>query len=654
MIGTYALSSGYYDAYYGQAQRVRTLVRRDFDTAFAQVDLIVSPTSPTVAFGLGTRTADPLAMYQSDICTIPVNLAGLPAISIPCGLAGHLPVGFQLMGPAFSENRLLQRGPRPRRGDRLQRRADLHRLARRWRRAGDAGGRPPPAKTPPATGRRADRGALMSAWEPVIGLEVHVELDTATKMFCGCAVTKGDEPNTHTCPVCLAHPGALPVVNERAVEYAARIALALGCTVRPRSIFHRKNYFYPDLPKAYQISQYDEPLAVAGSFDYWVGEQKLSCRINRVHMEEDAAKLVHAGGEAGRIAGSDYSMVDFNRGGTPLIEIVGEPDIPSPEAAREFLQQLRNLVVGLGVSECNMEEGQIRWDANLSVRPAGSDRPRHAHRAQEHEQLPLPAAGPRGRVPAPGRRARSRRHASSQETLHFDPETGVTTPLRSKEEAHDYRYFPEPDLVPLTTDEAWIDAACAARCPSCPRPASSASAPSTGCRATTPRCSAAAAAMAGLLRRARRRGHRPQAGRQLGHGRVLGAPERRRPRARPRPRDRAAPGRAAAPRDRRPGLRHGGQAGLRLHGRRARRAGRHRGPPRPGARSPTRASSKPPWPRCSPHTPRRSSSTTPAKQALAGFFVGQVMKATQGKGNPQLVGELVRAALAGDERKGPA
>ena len=296
----------------------------------------------------------------------------------------------------------------------------------------------------------------MSAWEPVIGLEVHVELDTETKMFCGCPVTKGDPPNTHTCPVCLAHPGALPVVNERAIEYAARIALALGCEVQPRSIFHRKNYFYPDLPKAYQISQYDEPLAVAGSFDYWVGDTKLSCRINRVHMEEDAAKLIHAGGEAGRIAGSEYSMVDFNRGGTPLIEIVGEPDIPSAEAAREFLQQLRNLVIGLGVSECNMEEGQIRWDANISVRPAGSDLLgtrtelknmnsfRFLQQALESElprQIAILEAG----------------GAIDQETLHFDPETGTTTPLRSKEEAHDYRYFPEPDLVPLTADEAWVE-----------------------------------------------------------------------------------------------------------------------------------------------------------------------------------------------------
>ncbi len=296
----------------------------------------------------------------------------------------------------------------------------------------------------------------MTAWEPVIGLEMHVELDTQTKMFCGCRVARGDEPNVHTCPICLAHPGTLPVVNQRAVEYAVRIALALNCTVRPRNIFHRKNYFYPDLPKAYQISQLDEPLAVDGRFEYWMGEEKLCCRINRVHMEEDAAKLVHAGGETGRIAGSDYSMIDCNRGGTPLIEIVTEPDIPSPEAAREFLQQLRNTIVELGVSECNMEEGQVRWDANISLRPQGSDELgtraelknmnsfRYLQQALEAEisrQAGVLEEG--GRI--------------ERETLHFDPDTGSTTPLRSKEEANDYRYFPDPDLVPLEIDSAWVD-----------------------------------------------------------------------------------------------------------------------------------------------------------------------------------------------------
>lgn len=296
----------------------------------------------------------------------------------------------------------------------------------------------------------------MSGWEPVVGLEMHVELDTQTKMFCSCAVTKGDEPNTHTCPVCLAHPGALPVVNQRAIEYAVRIALALNCTVQPRNIFHRKNYFYPDLPKAYQISQYDEPLAVSGWFDYWVDGEKLRCRINRVHMEEDAAKLIHAGGDTGRIAGSDYSMVDFNRGGTPLIEIVSEPDIPSPEAAREFLQQLRNLVIELGVSECTMEEGQIRWDANLSVRPEGAAELGTRTELKNmnsfrYLQQALEAEIPRqvGILEAGG--------TIDLETLHFDPDTGTTTPLRSKEEAHDYRYFPEPDLVPLLIDPVWVE-----------------------------------------------------------------------------------------------------------------------------------------------------------------------------------------------------
>jgi len=300
----------------------------------------------------------------------------------------------------------------------------------------------------------------MTGWEPVIGLEVHTELKTQTKMFCGCAVAYGDPPNTHTCPVCLAHPGALPVVNQRAVEYATRIALALGCTIRPRNVFHRKNYFYPDLPKAYQISQYDEPLAVDGVFEYWVGEERLTCRINRVHMEEDAAKLVHAG-ESGRIDGSDYSVVDFNRGGTPLVEIVTEPDIPSPEAAGELLRQLRTLIIELEVSDCVMEEGQVRWDANISVRPAGADELgtrtelknmnsfRFLQQALESEiprQIAVLEAG----------------EEVEQETLHFDPETGSTSPLRSKEEAHDYRYFPEPDLVPLEMDPVWVEEVAAA------------------------------------------------------------------------------------------------------------------------------------------------------------------------------------------------
>jgi aspartyl-tRNA(Asn)/glutamyl-tRNA(Gln) amidotransferase subunit B len=295
----------------------------------------------------------------------------------------------------------------------------------------------------------------MAEWEPVIGLEIHVELNTQTKMFCGCALSFGDPPNTHTCPVCLAHPGALPVVNQRAVEYATRIALALHCSVRPRNVFHRKNYFYPDLPKAYQISQYDEPLAVEGFFEYWVGDQKCVCCINRVHMEEDAAKLVHAG-ESGRIAGSVYSVVDFNRGGTPLVEIVTEPDIHSPAAARELLMQLRSTVLELGVSDVNMEEGQVRWDANISLRPAGSDRLGVRTELKNMNSFRFLQQALEAEIP---RQQAILEEGGSidQETLHFDPVTGTTSPLRSKEEAHDYRYFPEPDLVPIEVDPAWVE-----------------------------------------------------------------------------------------------------------------------------------------------------------------------------------------------------
>ena len=308
--------------------------------------------------------------------------------------------------------------------------------------------------------------------------------------------------------MCLAHPGALPVVNQRAVEYAARIALALGCTVQPRNIFHRKNYFYPDLPKAYQISQYDEPLAVDGWFEYWVGGEKLRCRINRVHMEEDAAKLIHAGGEAGRIAGSDYSMVDFNRGGTPLIEIVTEPDIPSPEAAREFLQQLRNLVIELGVSECNMEEGQIRWDANVSVRPAGSaelgtrtelknmNSFRFLQQALEAEiprQIEVLEAG--GTI--------------DQETLHFDPDTGDDDAAALQGRGARLPLLPRarPGAARASTRPG--SRSCARRSRSCRRRASSASWSSTGCRAPTPPCSALAARWRASTRRSWRPGPAP-------------------------------------------------------------------------------------------------------------------------------------------------
>jgi aspartyl-tRNA(Asn)/glutamyl-tRNA(Gln) amidotransferase subunit B len=277
------------------------------------------------------------------------------------------------------------------------------------------------------------------AYEPVIGLEIHVQLRTRTKMFCGCELSFGDPPNTHTCPICLGHPGTLPVTNAEAVHFGLIIGLALGCEIAPRSIFHRKNYFYPDLPKGYQISQYDIPLGRNGQLG--------DVRIHRVHLEEDAAKLVHAG-SSGRIHGAEASVVDFNRGGTPLVEIVSEPDIHSPQQAEEWLRLLRATLKQTGVSDVNMEEGSLRVDANVSIRPVGEanlgtktelknmNSFRFVRRGMEAEiarQEQIVADG--GQV--------------EQETLHFDPVSGTLSPLRSKEYAHDYRYFPEPDLVPL-------------------------------------------------------------------------------------------------------------------------------------------------------------------------------------------------------------
>jgi aspartyl-tRNA(Asn)/glutamyl-tRNA(Gln) amidotransferase subunit B len=290
---------------------------------------------------------------------------------------------------------------------------------------------------------------LPEGYEAVIGLEIHVQLSTRTKMFCGCALSFGDEPNVHTCPVCLAHPGSLPTVNERAVEYALQIALALDCEVAPRSIFHRKNYFYPDNPKAYQISQYDIPLATRGR----LGE----VRIHRVHLEEDAAKMIHVG-HSGRIHGSAHSLVDFNRAGTPLVEIVTEPDLGAPDQAREWAQLLRTTVRQLGVSDVNMEEGSLRVDANVSIRRAGD--PELGTKTELKNMNSF-------RFLERGIEAELERQAGvlesgdevEQETFHFDPRTGSLTPLRSKEYAHDYRYFPEPDLVPLAPTRAMLDEA---------------------------------------------------------------------------------------------------------------------------------------------------------------------------------------------------
>ena len=289
-------------------------------------------------------------------------------------------------------------------------------------------------------------------YEPVIGLEVHAQLKTRSKIFCGCSTRFGAAPNTQVCPVCLGLPGVLPVLNERAVEDAVMVGLAVGATIATRSVFARKNYFYPDLPKGYQISQYDRPLCEGGSIDIRSGEGWKRIGLVRIHLEEDAGKSLHPEGREG----VDTTRVDLNRAGVPLIEIVSQPDIRSGEEATDYMARLRQLLIYLDVCDGNMEEGSLRCDANVSVRPVGSttfgtkteiknlNSFRYVDRAIAYEierQIALIESG--GRV--------------VQETLLWDTERGVAEAMRSKEEAHDYRYFPEPDLLPLDLEPAWIE-----------------------------------------------------------------------------------------------------------------------------------------------------------------------------------------------------
>ncbi len=292
-------------------------------------------------------------------------------------------------------------------------------------------------------------------YETVIGLECHVELATQTKMFCGCRNAFGAPPNTNVCPVCLGHPGTLPVPNERAIEYTIRIGLALGCRIAPRSVFHRKNYFYPDMPKNFQISQYDLPLCVDGHLEVHVDGTSRRVGITRVHLEEDTGKTTHAGA-TGRIGGADYALEDYNRAGVPLVEVVSEPDMRSPEEARAYFTELRATLESLGVSDVRMEEGSLRCDANISVRPIGHsdlgtkveiknlNSIRSLYRALKFEE-------------ERHRMALALGQALIQETRHWDENGGVTTHGRSKEYAFDYRYFPEPDLSPIEPDPDWVE-----------------------------------------------------------------------------------------------------------------------------------------------------------------------------------------------------
>jgi aspartyl-tRNA(Asn)/glutamyl-tRNA(Gln) amidotransferase subunit B len=293
-------------------------------------------------------------------------------------------------------------------------------------------------------------------WESVIGLEIHVHLKTRTKMFCRCEVAYGETPNTHTCPVCLGHPGALPVPNGKAVEWTVKLGLALGCEVAERALFHRKNYFYPDLPKGYQISQYDAPLCVNGSFVVPEPDGERAIGIVRAHLEEDAAKTVHVGGVSGRIGGAAHSNVDFNRGGTPLVEIVTQPDIRSAVEAKQFLQLLRQTIVELGISDAEMEKGTLRADANVSVRQVGEKGYRTRSEIKNMNSFSFIARG----IDAEVARQISVWESGGEvvlQTFDFDAGSGTLTPRRTKEEAEDYRYFPEPDLVPLEPSQELVE-----------------------------------------------------------------------------------------------------------------------------------------------------------------------------------------------------
>jgi len=290
-------------------------------------------------------------------------------------------------------------------------------------------------------------GAGAGNWQPVIGLEVHVQLKTRTKMFCRCENGFGAEPNSQTCPVCLAFPGALPVPNRRAIEETIKLGLALGCEIAPRAVFHRKNYFYPDNPKAYQISQYDEPLCANGHLEVPTADGEISVGIVRAHLEEDAAKNVHVAA-SGRIHGATATLVDFNRCGTPLLEIVTEPDLHSADDAKRFLQLLRQTVVELDLSDAELEKGSMRFDVNVSVRPAGSGELRTRTELKNMNSFNFAARGIDREVERQIAIYESG-GTVDQETLHFDPDNEDSPPLRSKEEAQDYRYFPEPDLVPV-------------------------------------------------------------------------------------------------------------------------------------------------------------------------------------------------------------
>ncbi len=467
----------------------------------------------------------------------------------------------------------------------------------------------------------------MADWEPVIGLEIHVHLKTRTKMFCRCPVEYAAPPNSNTCPVCLAFPGALPVPNRAAIEDCVELGLALGCEIAARAVFHRKNYFYPDNPKAYQISQYDEPLCSGGRLAVPTPDGEVEIGIVRAHLEEDAAKNVHVAA-SGRIHGATATLVDFNRCGTPLVEIVTEPEIHSADVAKRFLQLLRQTIVELGLSDAELEKGSMRFDVNVSVRPSGSDELRTRTELKNMNSFNFAAKGIEREV----ERQIGIYEAGGevvQETLHFDPGNEHSPPLRSKEEAQDYRYFPEPDLVPVHPPRRARRAAPRAG----RRAAGRAHPPDRGHALVLRRRRARHRRPRPAVGRRGRRGRRPEGGGERARERVRR--ERRRSGARrsgrAREADRCALGDPAR------GLRRGARA---LGRRRVRRGAvprsegdRRRRGARPGDR----------------RRARRERGAGRAfrggKEGVLGFLVGQVMKETGGAADPRVVSERLREKL---------
>jgi len=305
-----------------------------------------------------------------------------------------------------------------------------------------------------------DYDEVLASFDPVLGLEVHVELNTASKMWCGCATTFGAEPNTQTCPICLGLPGSLPVVNGSAVESAIRIGLALNCSIAQTCRFARKNYFYPDMPKNYQISQYDEPIAYDGWAEVEVDGETYRIEIERAHMEEDTGKSLHVGGATGRIQGADHSLLDYNRAGVPLIEIVTKPirgtGEKAPQVARAYVAMLRDLLRALGVSDVRMEQGSLRCDANVSLMPKGAVELGTRTETKNVNSLRSVEAAVRYEMTRQAA-VLTGGDAVKQETRHWHEDTGITTPGRSKEQAEDYRYFNDPDLVPVAPSRDWVE-----------------------------------------------------------------------------------------------------------------------------------------------------------------------------------------------------